>query len=199
MIDAAPIPPHLRPLPQGEEEEARNARVAFTCVVCAKSFLSLGERIKVRGCRGESRKLVTCGRHPRQPSVACGVGFETINSTAISSAGSIGSVTGLLTSSATRRSSRSNSTDQVTATRRARRRTAGARVNCWIRVYASSASGTKKSSEISTGSSKPSFCSSIQRNRAGARSTRPHLSPLPEGEEEDRARARFRSPRWSSV
>jgi hypothetical protein len=208
----APMPPHLNPLPKGEEDhrhiqfvrvadapidslsrgqnQCARIRHALSGTAPIDDSLSLWERIKVRVCHGESRKLGTFGKPPLQPSAAFGVAFGISSCTATSSAASIRLETESSTSSATTRSLRLSWMARGMVTRAARRQTWSARANCWRAAFASSASGITKCWGISRGLSKRSFYNWTSRSRAGAALILPHLNPLPEGEEDAQRQVR---------
>jgi hypothetical protein len=175
--------PHLIPLPKGEEDRHR-IQIVPALLAAIGDSLSLGERIKVRGCHGESRKLVTFGKLLLQQSAASGVAFEISSCTDTSSGGSIRLEIESSISSAPRRSSRLSWMAPGMVTWVAKRQTSRAPANCWQAAFASSASGMMKCWAISTGLSRQSFYNWTPRSRVGAALSLPHLKPLPEGEED---------------
>lgn len=177
-----PLPPHLDPLPEGEEIAGRREKYCHTLSAVAV-FLSLGERTKVRACPRVSRKLDTSGKPLLQRSAASGVAFEISSCTGTSSAGNIPLETESSIFSATRHSLPSNWMARDMVTRAARRQTWRAQASCWRAAFASSASGTTKCWPISHGLSRRSSCNWTSRSRAGAALILPHLNPLPEVEE----------------
>ncbi len=189
--------PHLNPLPKGEEEEAsgefnavvkrpKDAMALVATDGLQRPFLSLRERIKVRGCRAQRHKRGISVSARRRRSDCSGAIYETASSTASNFVASIRSARASSTSSALKRGLRSSLMVPATATRSVRLPISSERLSLLEQEYASLGFGTTKCSETLSGSSRRFFLRSILRIPAGKSKIHPHLNPLPEGEEESR-------------
>ncbi len=148
-------------------------------------LLSLGERIKVRGCLAPSHKPAISENAQPQQSGCCGASCGTGSLMVTSSAASTHSAVASSTSSVSKLVWPLSLMDRGMAMKPARLQMQSELQSYWRMECGSFASGILRCSLTPAGSLKQFCLSLIRTTHAGVHLLAPHLNPLPKGEEEE--------------